>query len=379
MINLSFFRFIIFGLLFSGCSSFVDNETIKFGFIGPLTGGSMASGVGVLNMVNLSINEINLNGGILGKQVELIIKDGKCTKIGGVNAARELVDMGIKVIIGGACSSETLGAMTITEGNEVILISSFSTSSTISELGDFTFRNIPSTDYGFKILADMVYELGYRNVAVFTEVTSFTNSQRKTFMRRFEQLGGEVVLSESFSFENTNVEIKDNFERINEFKNIDLVLLLGQTYDSYINFRNAMIYYGVEDYQLLSGEMMWSNDILNDEFNFFDGTFFSDIYVDFDSLEFNFLLDKIDQNYDLDSFFDTFPYWTAATSYDLPYLLQDVIEKCNMYETYCIRDKLYKVRNFDGILNLEKIDENGDGVLKQAIYVVENSSVRRFD
>ena len=47
----------------------------------------------------------------------------------------------VKVIIGGVCSGETLGAAPITEAGKVILISPSATSPDITKAGDFVFRH----------------------------------------------------------------------------------------------------------------------------------------------------------------------------------------------------------------------------------------------
>ena len=48
-----------------------EAETIKIGAMGPLTGPVAIYGISATNGLKLAIDEINANGGILGKQVEL--------------------------------------------------------------------------------------------------------------------------------------------------------------------------------------------------------------------------------------------------------------------------------------------------------------------
>ncbi len=65
--------------------------TIKFGLVAALSGQSAKSGEAITRGLSLAIDEINANGGVLGKKVELISRDDESNPAKGVLAARELV------------------------------------------------------------------------------------------------------------------------------------------------------------------------------------------------------------------------------------------------------------------------------------------------
>jgi branched-chain amino acid transport system substrate-binding protein len=75
-------------LLLSACGS--DNEAIKFGVIGPLTGDYSLYGVAVDNGTRLAAAEINEAGGVLGRDLEIISYDSKGDPTEGVNAYNRL-------------------------------------------------------------------------------------------------------------------------------------------------------------------------------------------------------------------------------------------------------------------------------------------------
>ena len=56
-------------------------------------------------------------------------------------------------------------------------------------------------------------------------------------MDRFESLGGEIVLSERFAFEEKDILV--NVERIKEF-DVDAILFLAQTNEAAYNFKDSM-------------------------------------------------------------------------------------------------------------------------------------------
>lgn len=56
-----------------------ESGSIQIGFIGPLTGDAAAYGEPLRNVIQLAVDEINEQGGIKGKDLEVIYEDGMCT------------------------------------------------------------------------------------------------------------------------------------------------------------------------------------------------------------------------------------------------------------------------------------------------------------
>jgi len=66
-------------------------ETLKLGLVAAMSGQSAKSGEAIVRGLSVAIDEINAKGGVLGKQVELIVRDDESNPAKGVVAARELV------------------------------------------------------------------------------------------------------------------------------------------------------------------------------------------------------------------------------------------------------------------------------------------------
>ncbi|QUS38320.1 ethanolamine utilization protein EutN [Tardiphaga alba] len=66
-------------------------ETIKMGLVAAMSGQSAKSGEAIVRGLSLAIDEINAKGGVLGKKVELVVRDDESNPAKGVIAARELV------------------------------------------------------------------------------------------------------------------------------------------------------------------------------------------------------------------------------------------------------------------------------------------------
>jgi branched-chain amino acid transport system substrate-binding protein len=66
-------------------------ETVKLGLVAAMSGQSAKSGEAIVRGLSLAIDEINAKGGVLGKKVELVVRDDESNPAKGVIAARELV------------------------------------------------------------------------------------------------------------------------------------------------------------------------------------------------------------------------------------------------------------------------------------------------
>ena len=66
-------------------------ETVKLGLVAAMSGQSAKSGEAIVRGLSLAIDEINAKGGVLGKKVELLVRDDESNPAKGVLAARELV------------------------------------------------------------------------------------------------------------------------------------------------------------------------------------------------------------------------------------------------------------------------------------------------
>ena len=106
-----------------------SSNVVQIGVMLPLTGDGAIYGEPMNNVVHLAASEINAQGGINGKQIELLVEDSKCDGTDAANAAQKLINIdGVQAIIGGFCSSETLAAVPIATQNKVLLFSGGSSS-----------------------------------------------------------------------------------------------------------------------------------------------------------------------------------------------------------------------------------------------------------
>jgi len=80
-------------------------ETIKFGYIDPLSGGGASVGEGGLKTFQFLADELNAKGGILGRKIEILPLDNKTNPQESLVQAQKAIDAGARYITQGNGSS----------------------------------------------------------------------------------------------------------------------------------------------------------------------------------------------------------------------------------------------------------------------------------
>src|SRR5277367_5640430 len=77
------------------------DDTIKIGYIDPLSGGGASVGEVGLKTYQYLADEINASGGLLGKKVEIVAFDNKTNPQESLIQAHKAADQGIRIITQG--------------------------------------------------------------------------------------------------------------------------------------------------------------------------------------------------------------------------------------------------------------------------------------
>src|SRR3974390_1877260 len=81
-------------------------ETLKIGYIDPLSGGGASIGEVGLKTFQFIADEVNAKGGIQGKKVEIVPFDNKTNPQESLIQAQKAIDSGVRYITQGNGSSE---------------------------------------------------------------------------------------------------------------------------------------------------------------------------------------------------------------------------------------------------------------------------------
>jgi branched-chain amino acid transport system substrate-binding protein len=141
----------------------------------------------------LAVEEINRQGGVDGRLLELVQRDDYGDPDSAVFVATDLYEAGVSAVIGHIFSGMTLAAAPVYNGgpDPVAAISPSSSSPDISTAGDYTFRICPSDLAHGVALAKWVHDtLKLTRGAVLYLNDQYGRGVRQTFVRDFVRRGG---------------------------------------------------------------------------------------------------------------------------------------------------------------------------------------------
>jgi branched-chain amino acid transport system substrate-binding protein len=122
-------------------------ETLKLGLVAAMSGQSAKSGEAIVRGLSLAIDEINAKGGLLGKKVELLVRDDESNPAKGVVAARELVQREkVTMVFGGLDTPVSMAIVPFMNGAKVPYMGVWAAGTPIT-------RNGAAENYVFRVSA----------------------------------------------------------------------------------------------------------------------------------------------------------------------------------------------------------------------------------
>jgi branched-chain amino acid transport system substrate-binding protein len=187
---------VVGGVAFAGGKA---PETIKIG-VGGVHSGDLASyGLPTVNAAELVVAKVNAAGGVLGKQIELVIEDDGCAPDVASSTATKLVSEGVVAVIGHICSGATATALPIYEESGIVAISPSATNPGLADSPNF-FRTIAPDDAQGQLQADfLVNELGVKKVAILHDKGDYGKGLADFAREYLEAAGVEVAVYEGIT------------------------------------------------------------------------------------------------------------------------------------------------------------------------------------
>lgn len=174
-----------------------SGDPIKIGTVLDFTGDLGPYGKPLRNATDIAAELINDAGGVLGRPVKPVHKDGGSSSQITTDAGNALVKTeDVHAIVGALGSGFSIAlANSVTIPNEVVQISPASTSPAISILedNDFMFRTTVSDAAQGVVLARLARELGYETAAALYVNNAYGEGLARVFKESFEAAGGTVT------------------------------------------------------------------------------------------------------------------------------------------------------------------------------------------
>jgi len=178
-------------------------ETIKIGGAFNLTGELSSLDVPAANGAKLALKEINAAGGVNGKKVELIMRDGKTDPATVANITTQLIESDkVLAIIGFTDSDSALAAGPLCQRAGIPFITAGATSPKLpAQVGNMMFL----APFGDNVQAAVGAEFAVKNFGksaylLWDKGTEYTTLLADYFKKRFAELGGTLVLEDTYQF-----------------------------------------------------------------------------------------------------------------------------------------------------------------------------------
>ena len=175
-------------------TALASDDVIRLGVPGAHTGDLAGYGIPALNAARLVVDEYNANGGILGKQIEIVAIDDQCRPDLSTNAANKAISEGLTIIMGHTCSGPTKAVMPRYTEKKIVVVSPSATSPDLTQSGKFPyfFRTTPSDDAQARLGADFaIQQLKAQKIAILHDKGDYGKGYAE-FIRQFVKEDGRA-------------------------------------------------------------------------------------------------------------------------------------------------------------------------------------------
>lgn len=356
--------------LLAGTSKTVEaaeSNVIKIGEVGSMTGSEATFGVATHQGVELAIKEINANGGVKGKNLQVITLDDQGKPEEAATAVTRLITQDkVTAIIGEVASSRSLAMAPIAQQYKIPMVSPSSTNPKVTEIGDYIFRVCFIDPFqGFVMARFAAENLKVKKVAILRDVKNdYSVGLAKFFTETFKKLGGEIVVDQSYSA--GDIDFKSQLTAIRG-KKPDAIFVPGYYTEVGLIARQARNL-GIK-VPLLGGDGWDSPKLLQIGGKAIDGAYFSNHYSAEDkSPVVQVFIDKYRKSY------KEVPSGLAAMGYDATMVLADAMKRAKSLSTADIRAALANTKDFQGVTGRISIDQQRNAVKPAVVLKVVNGN-----
>ena len=176
-------------------------DKIRIGVFMSLTGSTANFGISSVNGIKMATDEANAQGGVLGKQIELLVQDDRSdAQEAATIVTRFVTQDGVHAVLGEVASSRSIAAAPIAQNAKIPMLSPSSTNPEVTRKGDYIFRSC-FTDpiQGAAIGEFAAKNLNARRAGLLIDRKNDYSVGLGQFIREtFAKFGGQIVVEQSY-------------------------------------------------------------------------------------------------------------------------------------------------------------------------------------
>lgn len=349
-------------------------ETVKIGANYELSGEAASYGSQMLEGLQLAVEEVNANGGVLdGQEIEIVSYDNQSDVTESASVAQRLVSDGVVGVVGPATTGNTQAQLPIFTEAKIPMVSPSATDDNITfdtagDVLEYFFRVCFNNSYqGSAGAAFAAENLSATKALVFVDQSSdYSRGLADNFNAEFESRGGTVVKEDSFTAGDTDFSAILTTAMAEEF---DVIYIPAYYTEAGLIIKQAREM-GIE--QPIIGPDGFSSDVLIELAGAENA---NDVY--FTDHFSNASEEESVQNF-LTAFEEKFGKeggtWNAL-GYDAAMLIIDAIERSGSTDPQAITDAIAATTEFSGVTGTFAIDENHNPVKPAVMIELQNGEI----
>ena len=182
-----------------GGGSADETGPIKIGAVLDITGAGASLGVPERQALELLAGQLEEEGGIDGREVELIIEDNQSTEDGAAKAMNKLVNEDeVDIVLGASRTGPSLAMRPIAESTETPMIS-LAANQAIVEGSEWVFKTAQNDRVVIERMIDYMAEQGWSTVGLARDASGFGEGVAEMFDEIGAEQGISVVATEKFA------------------------------------------------------------------------------------------------------------------------------------------------------------------------------------
>ncbi len=324
-------------------------DPIKIGLVAALSGQSAKSGEAITRGITLALDNINADGGVLGRPLELVSRDDESNPGKGLVAARELVQReGVAAMIGGLDTPVSLAIVPFANEAEVPFIGPWAAGTPITQNGaeeNYVFRVSAVDEYVDEAITEyLVSKYEAKKPGMILINNPWGESNEKGLMKALEKRGMEHAGIEKF--ESNDVDVVPQLTRLKE-NGADSLFLVANVAPS-AQVVKSLVRMGwdipiASHWGPAGGRFTELAGPEGEKVHFIQTFIFTSedhpLYVE--------LKKKFPE---ITSLADVTPATGIANAYDATLLLAAAIEKAGSTEGPAIREAMYEISGVEGVI-----------------------------
>ncbi len=191
---------------FFGTAAFAADNVIKLGAILAVTGPAASLGGPEARTLEMLVADTNKAGGVLGKQVQLILKDSQGSAEKAVSFAKQLVEEeGVLAVLGPSTSGESMALKGYFDQNETILLSCASAEAIINPVMKWVFKTPQNDGLAVLRIYQVMKTLGITRIGAVISSSGFGQLGKAQLEKYAPEYGITILINETYDATSTDL------------------------------------------------------------------------------------------------------------------------------------------------------------------------------